>query len=103
MDPHVTIKELANTLSIETETVDGILKSQLELSKVCAKWVPHSLTAAQKVHRLNCLKTLLQMYAGRDHRRLFEIVTGDETWGDTIPLFLRNQTRFGRKVNQTRL
>ena len=49
LDPHVTIKELANTLNIATGTVDGILKSQLNLSKVCARWVPHSLTAAQKV------------------------------------------------------
>ena len=23
---------------------------------------------------------MLKMYTGRDHRRLFEILTGDETW-----------------------
>ena len=48
LDPHVTIKELANTLNIATGTVDGILKSQLNLSKVCARWDPHSLTAEPK-------------------------------------------------------
>ena len=80
LDPHVTIKELANTLKIAMGTVDGILKSQLNLSKVCARWVPHSLTAAQKVQRVKCCKKLLNMCAGRDHRRLFEIITGDETW-----------------------
>ena len=80
LDPHVTIKELPNTLNIATGTVDGILKSQLNLSKVCARWVPHSLTAAQKVQGVKCCKNLLKMYTGRDHRRLFEIITGDETW-----------------------
>ena len=79
LDPNVTI-ELANTLNIATGTVDGILKSQLNLSKVCARWVPHSLTAAQKVQQVKCCQKLLKMYTGRDHRRLFEIITGDETW-----------------------
>ena len=39
LDPHVTIKELANTLNIAMGTVDGIMKSQLNMSKVCAWWV----------------------------------------------------------------
>ena len=59
LDPHVTIKELANTLNIATGTVDGILKSQLNLSKVCARWVPHSPTAAQKA---NCQKLVKDVY-----------------------------------------
>ena len=80
LDPHVTIKELANTLNIATGTVDGILKSQLNLSKVCTRWVPHSLTTAQKVQRVKCCQKLLKMYTGRDDSRLFEIITGDETW-----------------------
>ena len=64
----MTIKELANTLNFETGTVDGILKSQLNLSKFCSRWVPHSLTATQKVQRVKCCKSLLKMYTGRDHR-----------------------------------
>ena len=57
LDSHVTIKELANTLNIATGTVDGILKSQLNLSKVCTRWVPHSQTASQKVQRVKVAKT----------------------------------------------
>ena len=57
LDPHVKIKELANTLNIATGTVDGILKSQLNLSKVCARWVPHSLIAAKRFSGLNFEKT----------------------------------------------
>ena len=61
LDPHVTIKELANTLNNAAGTVDGILKSQLNLSKVCARCVPHSLIAAQKVQRVKCCQKLLKM------------------------------------------
>ena len=57
-----------------------ILNSQLNLSKVCASWVPYSITAAQNVQRNKCCKNLLKMYTRRDHRRLFEIITSDETW-----------------------
>ena len=60
LDPHVTIKELENTLNIATGTVDGIVISQLNISKVCARWAPHSLTAAQTVQRISCCKSLLR-------------------------------------------
>ena len=79
-DPHITVKELAHIIGISTGSVDHILKSKLNLSKVCARWVPHCLTKAQMATRVRCCRNLLKLYKGADPRRLFEVVTGDETW-----------------------
>ena len=38
--------------------------------------------------RVKCCRNLLKMYEGNDHRHLFEIMTGDETWVKySSPLF----------------
>ena len=42
-DLHITVKELAHIIGISTGSVDHILKSKLNLSKVCARWVPRCL------------------------------------------------------------
>ena len=45
-DPNIAVKELAHIIGISTGSVNHILKSKLNLSKVCARWVPHCLTKA---------------------------------------------------------
>ena len=45
-----------------------------------ARWMPHALTQAQKAKRIKCATKLLSEFDRDDLRRLFEIVTGDETW-----------------------
>ena len=45
-DPHITVKELVHIIGISTGSVGHILKSKLNLSKVCARWVLHCLTKA---------------------------------------------------------
>ena len=79
-DPHITVKELVHIIGISTGSVDHILKLKLNLSKVCARWVPYCLTKAQMATRVRCSRNLLKLYKGADTRRLFEVVTGDETW-----------------------
>ncbi|KAI6648254.1 Transposase [Oopsacas minuta] len=41
LDPHITIRELSNSIGISMGSVDHILRSQLKLTKVCARLVPH--------------------------------------------------------------
>ena len=79
-DPYITVYELPHIIGISTGSVDHILKSKLNLSKVCARWVPHCLTKAQMVTRVGCCRNLLKLYKGADPRRLFEVVTSGETW-----------------------
>ncbi|KAI6648133.1 Transposase [Oopsacas minuta] len=75
LDSHITIRELSKSVGISMGSVDHILRSQLKLTKVCARWAPHLLTKAQKETRVGCCRNLLKSYKECDPRRLFEIVT----------------------------
>ena len=79
-DPHVTLTELADAVGISTGTAHAIVHDKMRFWKVCARWVPHAKTQCQKSKRVQYAQKLLSEYDGADSRRLFEIVTGDETW-----------------------
>ena len=53
---------------------------QLDLRKVCAKWVPQLLTEEQKTQCLKCACELLKTYTGCNSRVISNLLTGDETW-----------------------
>ena len=57
-----------------------ILREQLGLRKICARWVPHLLTDEQKQSRVRLASQVIEKYDKCDPRRLEEIVTSDETW-----------------------
>jgi len=56
--------------------LDHILHSKLQLTKVCAKWVPHKLSAEHKEKRVETSKQLLEVL----EKGYNNIITGDETW-----------------------
>ena len=41
-----------------------ILKQKLGLRKICARWVPHLLSQAEKERRVKTASELLQIYDG---------------------------------------
>ena len=79
-DARYTVEEISESLSINSGTVFQILKQNLRLRKICARWVPHLLSQNEKDRRVKIASELLLLYDGCDERRLFEVVTGDETW-----------------------
>ena len=79
-DARYTIEEISETLNINSGAVFVILKQRLKLRKISARWVPHLLSQEEKDRRVKLASELLKIYDGCDDRRLFEIVTGDETW-----------------------
>ena len=79
-DPHLSVIEIAETVDISTGAVHHILHDVLNLRKVSARWIPKLLTKDQKKQRVSCAKKLIKKYEDCDTRRLYEIVTGDETW-----------------------
>ena len=79
-DARYTVDEISESLIINSSEVFMILKQRLGLRKICARWVPHLLSQAEKDRRVKIASELLQIYNGCDDKRLCEIVTGDETW-----------------------
>ncbi len=46
--PHITTRELAGKLDISLGSVHTLLHDHLNISRICAHWIPHLLTHAQK-------------------------------------------------------
>ena len=55
-----------------------MLHLDLNLSLVCAKWIPRELTEKQMNRRLQCATAFLARFRTID--KMNSIVTGDETW-----------------------
>jgi histone-lysine N-methyltransferase SETMAR len=74
----MTTRELSAILGIGKGSVDKIIH-QLGYSKVCARWVPRSLTEEHKQQRKAICSELLARYEVEGDDFLSTIVTGDET------------------------
>ena len=85
-DARSTVRELADRTDSPSTTVFRVLKDDLDLVRLCARWIPRLLTPAMKEARVSICQANLQRaeeLGGWDHFREL-IVTGDETW---VPFF----------------
>lgn len=78
-DRCATLRMMAEELNIDKETIRVILHEDLGKTKVCARFVPHTLTDDQKSMRINHSRNIVGA-AKNDPNFLKSIVTGDETW-----------------------
>ena len=74
------MQEIEELSGIHWSSILKILREQLGLRKICARWVPHLLTDEHKQSRVRHALQVIEKYDICDPRRLEEIVTGDETW-----------------------
>ncbi|UYV70752.1 hypothetical protein LAZ67_8000486 [Cordylochernes scorpioides] len=74
-----TPESIEKVLHINKETIRTILHEDLGKTKVCAKFVPHTLTGEQKSLRIALCRDIISAYEN-DSNFLKSIVTGDETW-----------------------
>lgn len=78
-DPHATYDDIQEETGLSRGTIQTIIHDHLKLRKVTSRWVPHELTAKQKEERVRiCTENLKRFREGSG--RLYDIVTGDETW-----------------------
>ncbi|GFV76664.1 uncharacterized protein TNCV_4728841 [Trichonephila clavipes] len=59
-----TLLELERTNGIEKRTIHRILRNQLHLRKIAAKWVPHAITETQRW--FDMIRPLCTLTAGGD-------------------------------------
>ena len=72
-------QQIETILGISSIPINSIIHDYLSLSKVCARWVPHTLTDDQKQLRLQFCRHSLNEFEERRSRRVFDIITGDES------------------------
>ena len=58
-DSRRTVMEIADKLDISVSTVHGILKEELGMSKISARWVPQSLKDSKKECQVRCSEEFL--------------------------------------------
>ena len=78
-DPHSSIRQISLNLNLFYGNVQTILLEDLTLKKVFARWVHHILTEDQKRQRVLCARKLIQLLEPNGHKRLEDVITGDET------------------------
>jgi hypothetical protein len=69
----------AESLNIPKTVVLQILKEDLGKRKLCAPFVPHSLTTEQREYRVTSGQDIIAM-ADEDRNFFNTIIMGDETW-----------------------
>jgi histone-lysine N-methyltransferase SETMAR len=68
------------TVGISKERVGYILPEELDMKKLCARWVTRLLTADQKRTRTNISEQCLERFNKNKNDFVRRFITTDETW-----------------------
>ena len=77
-DPHSTYRQIEAILGISSMAINSIIHDYLNLRKVCARWMPHTLTNDQKQLQVQFCRHSLKSLEEGQSPRVFDIITGDE-------------------------
>jgi histone-lysine N-methyltransferase SETMAR len=61
-DGQMKVREISETIGISKERVGYILHEELDMKKLCARWVPRLLTADQKPTRMKISEQCLERF-----------------------------------------
>jgi len=78
-DHRIASRMIAESLNIPTSVVLQILKEDLGKRKLCARFVPHSLTPEQREDQVTSCQDIIAM-ADADKNFFNKIIMEDETW-----------------------
>jgi histone-lysine N-methyltransferase SETMAR len=79
-DRRIKVREIAETIGISKERVGYILHEELDMKRLCARWVPRMLTADQKRTRMNISEQCLERCNKKKTDFVRRFNTMDETW-----------------------
>ena len=78
-DRRLTVREIAEEVGISKDSAHEILRADLNMRRVAAKFVPKLLSAEQKELRVEVAQDLLDTIS-TDPEFLNTVITGDESW-----------------------
>jgi transposase len=79
-DRRIKVRETAETTGISKEGVGYILLEELDMKKLCARWVPHLLTADQKCTRMKISEQCLEHFNKNKTDFVCRFIAIDDTW-----------------------
>jgi len=93
-NPNSTVRRMKEVLGVGTAAVSSLLHNQLMAKKICPLFIPHDLTIQQKQARIKWCREMLDKFDNGRSKRVYQIVTGDET----LIYFFENLNRAQSKV-----
>ena len=99
-DDSITIRALRLATGLSHGTINNIIRYDLGLKKLSARWIPHFLTAEQKLKRVAVAKKILKDFGPNGQYRVTDIATGDETYIDLYcrPMKSKNRRWIKKKM-----
>jgi len=79
-DRRLSIDFIAESVGISIGSAHSILRQNLMMKKVSARWVPRMLSDVQKADRAETSASLLSLFNEKPDNFTFRLVTVDETW-----------------------
>jgi len=79
-DWRIKVREIAETIGISKESVGYTLHEELDMKKLCARWVPHLITADQIHTRMKISEQCLEHFNKNKTDFVCRFITMDETW-----------------------
>ncbi|XP_055307456.1 histone-lysine N-methyltransferase SETMAR-like [Sitodiplosis mosellana] len=79
-EPKIKVREIVKAVNVSYERVVNILHNHLNMNKLCARWVPRSLSIHEKRIRVTTSKRNLALFNRNPNEFLRRIITTDETW-----------------------
>jgi hypothetical protein len=79
-DPHLSTRKIAKALNSSSTTVRNHLTKPLRMRFYHLRWIPHTLTAAQKAKRKEMAGSMLQTLESHTASNFHFLSTGDESW-----------------------
>ncbi len=77
-DPCRTVWELAAQTNLSVNTSHRLLRKDLNMKKKCAHWIPHLLSAAQRLCCVTCAQVALNQMSRRGN--VDHVICADEAW-----------------------
>ena len=97
-DARFSTRHIAKCVGISVGAAHTILRRDLKMRKISARWIPHLVTKEQKLALVRITKQLLKQFPKHNNRSFANIITGDETCGFTFTSpSERYRTKYGQR------
>ena len=73
-------RHIAKYVGISVGAAHTILRRDLKMRRISARWIPHLVTKEQKLAQVRIANQFLKQFPKYNNRSFANIITGDETW-----------------------
>ena len=79
-DRRITVRQVSQRVDRSVGTVHTIIHKNLNMRRLCARWIPKMLSGCQKAQRVESCQRFVQRFEREGEDFLSRIVTADENW-----------------------